>query len=199
MKILTDYVVNGAILQGGSRDPVVVNDQVRLYLDTDAEPEFPAYIQATVISPIVPVNCKTATSYTFEYNEADLLGAKSYLLTCDVVDVVYNLAIEVTDLNTSKLSEGDWVRVAAGGGLQAVVPVILRTAAEGSPVGVITPDFLGQRCIVGTATSIEYTSLDGIDWELTGPSGVINSIAGSYVRATHDGISITYTPYIPAD
>ncbi len=81
--------------------------------------------------------------------------------------------------------------------LQLAPTPLTRTAAEGSPVGVVTPAYVGQKCIVGgpvSANRVEFTSLDGTTWTLTGPAGVIASASG-YVRATHDGTSITYSSY----
>lgn len=65
--------------------------------------------------------------------------------------------------------------------------------------GFPSPAFIGQRCIVGTTSPLEYTSLDGSTWTLTGPAGVIESTPGQYLRATHDGASVVYSSYTPED
>jgi hypothetical protein len=63
-----------------------------------------------------------------------------------------------------------------------------------------TPQFIGQKCVVGAAIALEFTSLDGVVWTLTGPAGVIedpNSLGG-FLQLTVDGDGAmdpqTYTP-----
>lgn len=89
MKILNNYVVPGAL-------DVTVGSVVHLYLDQVSQPGFPEFIEAEVKHPIVPVKCGSSTSYSFEYDEADLLGATALLIPADVVDVVVANTTSVT-------------------------------------------------------------------------------------------------------
>lgn len=97
MKTLRNYTVNGALLQADTGPEAQVGDQVQLYLDQDAHPSFPDYIVGTIQHPITKVNCDTATSYSIEYDEADLLGIVANLVVADVIDGVVVTAVEVLD------------------------------------------------------------------------------------------------------
>ena len=81
MRTVTNYTTPGNL-------GVAVDDTVRLYLDTVVHPGLPEFIAATVKYPIVPVNCGAETSYSFEYDETDLLGVVALLVPADIVDVV---------------------------------------------------------------------------------------------------------------
>lgn len=207
---------------------------------------------------------------------------------------------DVSDLTTTGLTEGSFLRVASGGGLEEVELVITRTAAQGPPIypgtmsvsGVLdggttvfddmtfvgmsdgfpsyqngdgdyvgksggdwllshyasgsgwtsnedvahpglvnvwiagveatgnptvtgsveliaAPAFIGQKLHVGDAVTgngnkLFYegveTAPDTLEFVLTGPAGVIETdTPGNYVKATHDGTSITYEPYLLID
>lgn len=95
MQTLNDYVVSGALYQAGTGPEAQVSDQVRLYLDTDANPAFPEYIVGTIQHPIVKVQCDSATSYDIEYDEADLLGSASLIRPGDVIDAQVITAYDV--------------------------------------------------------------------------------------------------------
>ena len=75
MKTLTDYIVTPALYQQAGGLEAQVGDQVKLYLDTDAQPGFPEFILGIIQHPIVRV-CD-GTAYAIEYNEADLIVAEA--------------------------------------------------------------------------------------------------------------------------
>jgi len=97
MKTLRDYEVTNALYQADTGPEAQVGDQIRLYLDTEANPGFPEYVVGVIQHPISKVNCDSATSYIVEYDEADLLGAAALLRPQDVIDGVVVTATEVLD------------------------------------------------------------------------------------------------------
>lgn len=97
MKTLNDYIVNGALYQGGTGPEARVGDQVKLFLDTEAVPGFPEFIVGVIQHPIVKVQCDSATSYDIEYDEADLLGAASFIVPDNVIDAQLVLATDVLE------------------------------------------------------------------------------------------------------
>lgn len=97
MKTLRNYEVNGALLQADTGPEAQVGDQVRMYLDTTAHPGFPEYVVGTIQHPIQRVDCGSATNYSIEYNEDDLLGEAAQLIPDHVIDVVVVTAFEVLD------------------------------------------------------------------------------------------------------
>jgi hypothetical protein len=97
MKTLRDYVVTNALFQADTGPEAQVGDQIRLYLDTEANPGFPEYVVGVIQHPISKVNCDSATSYVVEYDEADLDGAAALLRSQDVIDGVVVTATEVLD------------------------------------------------------------------------------------------------------
>lgn len=94
MKTLRDYIVNGALYQGGTGPEAQVGDQIKLFLDTEADPGFPEFVLGVIQHPIVKVQCGAATSYVVEYDEADLLGAAALIRPGDVVDATIVSAVD---------------------------------------------------------------------------------------------------------
>lgn len=87
MKTLNKYIVAGALYENETGPEAQVGDQVKMYLDTEAHEDFPEYIFGVIQHPIVKVNCDSATSYSIEYDEADLDGVVNYLVVDDVISV----------------------------------------------------------------------------------------------------------------
>lgn len=79
------YVVEGVLRQAETGPEAQAGDQVKLFLNTDAEPDFPEFIYGVIQPPITRVQCGNATSYQIEYDEADLNGAVNYLVEGNVV------------------------------------------------------------------------------------------------------------------
>jgi hypothetical protein len=112
MKILQDYIVDDRLYVSDTGPEVKVGDQVRLFLDQEANPDFPEYIIGTIQHPIVRVNCDSSTSYVIEYNEIDLLNAASLIRPGDVIDAVITSEFQQYNIQTF-LNDSD----AALGGL----------------------------------------------------------------------------------
>ena len=86
MKTLNNYLVNDALYQGGTGPEAQVGDTVTMYLDTEAHPGFDESILGIIQHPIVKIKCGTVTSYSIEYDEADLNGEVAFLVVDDVID-----------------------------------------------------------------------------------------------------------------
>lgn len=80
------YTVIPALYQAEGGPEAQVGDQVKLYLDTDAQPGFPEFVTGIIQHPIVRV-CD-GTQYSVEYDPADLEGAAELLVTGDVVSAL---------------------------------------------------------------------------------------------------------------
>jgi hypothetical protein len=116
MKILQGYIVDDRLYTSGTGPEAKVGDQVKLFLDQEAQPAFPEFIFGIIQHPIVRVNCDHSTSYRIEYDEADLEGAASLIRPGDVIDVTvasefeqYNIQTFTNDAAASSggLSVGD--------------------------------------------------------------------------------------------
>jgi len=87
-----------------------VGDQVKLFLDQEANPAFPEFIYGIIQHPITRVNCDSSTSYAIEYNEANLLGAAAFIRPGDVIDATVASQFEqyniLTFANDSAASSG---------------------------------------------------------------------------------------------
>lgn len=94
MKTLKGYIVIDRLYTGDTGPEAVVGDEIKLYLDTEANTGFPEYIVGTIQHPITRVNCNTATSYSVEYDEADLDDAAAFLRVADIVDATITTAAE---------------------------------------------------------------------------------------------------------
>lgn len=95
------YTVIPALYQSEGGPEAQVGDQVKLYLDTDAQPGFPEFITGIIQHPIVRV-CD-GTQYDIEYDPADLEGAAELLVTGDVVSA---LVVSAVDLLRGLLGNG---------------------------------------------------------------------------------------------
>ena len=104
MKTLRKYVVNGGLFAGDGKTPATVGNQVRLYLDTEAHEDFPEFIVGTIQHPVAPMHAGTAVSYSFEYNEGDLLGVVANLIVADVISVSVTSVIEDLDALTAAVA-----------------------------------------------------------------------------------------------
>lgn len=87
------YTVIPALYQSEGGPEAQVGDQVKLYLDTDAQPGFPEFITGIIQHPIVRV-CD-GTQYDIEYDPADLEGAAELLVTGDVVSALVVSAVDL--------------------------------------------------------------------------------------------------------
>ena len=86
MKILQDYTVSDRLRLSDTGPEAAVGDLVKLFLNTQANPAFPAFIYGVVQHPIVRVSCNNSTAYDISYNETDLLGSAAFIRPGDVID-----------------------------------------------------------------------------------------------------------------
>ena len=132
MKTLNDYIVQGALYQADTGPEAQVNDQVKLYLNTEANPGFPEFIVGVIQHPIVKVQCNSATSYDFEYDEADLLGAASLIGDSDVIDIE---VITAYDTLETALNEEIARATAAEQALDDRIDLVLSEPIDGGDAG----------------------------------------------------------------
>jgi hypothetical protein len=85
MALLENLIVEPALYQYDTGPEAQVGDQVKLFLDQEANPGYPEYIFGTIQHPIAKVNCATATSYNIEYDADDLVVPDSLLVIGDVL------------------------------------------------------------------------------------------------------------------
>jgi hypothetical protein len=100
MKILQGYIVDDRLYVSDTGPEAKVGDQVKLYLNQEANPDFPGFIFGVIQHPIVRVNCDTSTSYVIEYDEADLDGAASLIRPGDVIDATVASEFEQYNIQT---------------------------------------------------------------------------------------------------
>ena len=177
MKTLRDYVVSGGLYLRDTGIEAQVGDQVKLYLDTEADPSFPEFILGVVQHPITRVQCNSATSYIFEYNEADLEGSADLIRSGNVVEVIVVSAVEV--LNDALIQEvADRIAdvdaeedraLAAESVLQGNIDAeeARALAAEALLAPKASPTFTGTVVLptttsIGTISSAEIGYLDGV-------------------------------------
>ncbi len=87
------YTVIPALYQFEGGPEAQVGDQVKLYLDTEAQPGFPEFVTGIIQHPIVRV-CD-GTQYAVEYDPADLDGAAELLVTGNVVSALVVTAVDL--------------------------------------------------------------------------------------------------------
>lgn len=100
MKTLQDYIVDDRLYVSDTGPEAAVGDQVKLFLDQEANPAFPEFIFGVVQHPIVRVDCDSSTSYVIEYNEAALEGAASLIRPGDVIDAAVASQFEQYNIQT---------------------------------------------------------------------------------------------------
>lgn len=148
MKTLVDFRVVGALYLNGTGVEAQVSDQVTLFLDTEAQPGFPESIVGTIQHPITKVECNTKTSYSIEYDEADLDGAASFLRAQDVIDAtVTNGIATVADELDAEIARA------------LAAETLLAPKASPTFTGTVT---LPSTTSIGTVSAVELGYLDGV-------------------------------------
>lgn len=142
---LRDYVATPALYQSAGGPQAQVGDQVRLFLDTEANPGFPESIVAEILSPITPIDCQARTSYLLEYDDADLDGAAAYIRPDDVVDAV--VITQLSILAEELAAETD-ARIAADADLQ----VQIDQGTGVAPLVLSSPPVDAGRSVTGDLT-----------------------------------------------
>lgn len=107
MKILRNLEVAGALFQGGTGPEAQVGDQVKLFLDTTSDPGFPNFILGVIQHPIVKIYCGTKTSYSVEYDEADLMGSASAIVPGNVLYATVVSAVDILSDRIDNIVVGD--------------------------------------------------------------------------------------------
>lgn len=159
MKTLRDFEVNGALYLRDTGIEAQVGDQVKLYLNTEANPGLPEFVVGTIQHPIVRVNCESATSYLIEYNEEDLLGELEYLRPGDVVDSIVVSALEVISDNLDAEIARATAAEEAEESRALAAEALLAPKASPTFTGTVT---LPSTTSVGTVSSVEIGYLDGV-------------------------------------
>lgn len=95
MKTLRNYEVADALRLAGTGVPAGVGDQVKMYLDVDANNDFPEFVIGVIQHPIKKVNCDAYTSYSIEYDETDLDGSAELLRAQDIIDAVLTVQADI--------------------------------------------------------------------------------------------------------
>ncbi len=155
MTTLTGYTVNPALYReiGIEAQP---GDQVEIYLDQEKVPGFPEFIVGTIQNPITAV-CG-GTSYSIEYDEADLEGSGvEFIEGDDIVTVV--VVSEARMLFDQE--------------------VILRDAAIAAALNDTNAEFTNASAVF----SLNIGQQDLVRWSitgLTGPSFTASSVVGGY-------------------
>lgn len=98
MKTLRKLRITGGLLLPGTRFPAAVGDQVKLFLDTDAIPEFPEYLIGVIQNPIVTSDCGSVTEYNIQYDEIALDGSAEFIRPVDVIETVLVNQIDVLSI-----------------------------------------------------------------------------------------------------
>lgn len=104
MKTLRKLQITGGLFLNGTGVPAAVGDQVEMFLDTDANPDFPESILGVIQHPIVSANCGSVVEYSIEYDEADLEGSVAQLRPQDVIDTVLTTQYDVVAANLDALT-----------------------------------------------------------------------------------------------
>lgn len=94
-KTLRNFQIPGALYSGvgAGAQPAQAGDEVRLFLNQTANPEFPEYIDGIIQPPVTDINVVDSgghlvpgTSYSFSYESDDLDGAAESLTACDIIN-----------------------------------------------------------------------------------------------------------------
>ena len=137
MKTLRNFEVAGAIYLGDGVTEAKVGDQVKLYLDQDAIPGLPEYVLGTIQHPVVKVDCGSKTSYSIEYDEADLDGFLESLRPDDITNWE---SVSAVDVLSDALAAETAARVAADELLVPKTTTVNGKALSGN-ITLVTADF----------------------------------------------------------
>lgn len=189
MKTLENYTVIPALYR--SPDGIVeaqVGDQVKIYLDQTAQPGYPEFILGVIQQPIVP-SCD-GTTYSIEYNEADIGGD-----TLDDVDIVSVTVVSCCDV----LSDALAAAIASSLSLGSFVPVQGQYASliVGIGGGFGESDYAVEANSCGdSGNDIEYshTEIVGPDIpSVTITGNIFEVVSGTICQCIINGNDMTFT------
>ncbi len=166
MKTLRNFIARPFINNGGQE--AIEGDQVRLFLDQDANPEFPEYIDGIIQHPVVPVECDSAKSYSIEYDEATLDGAANFIHADDVLD--YELITQVDTIAS---------------GLDAEIAA--RIAADNLKANIASPTFTGNPIAPTPTVGDNDTSIATTAFVNANSNRYLNATQGIYQKIVISG------------
>lgn len=104
MSLKTVQFSPGTCLRCGGVDGVEIaaGDSVKIYLDTERNPDFPEFISGIVTARAQASETDSTRTYTFQYNTEDLDDAAAYLNPCDVLSLI---CVSCCDLLQDELNE----------------------------------------------------------------------------------------------
>jgi len=176
MTTLTNYIVIPALYQQAGGLEAQVGDQVKLYLDTDAQPGFPEFILGVIQHPIVRV-CD-GTAYSIEYDESDLVVAEAIhpddVVSAEVFQAWDQLAVVIdAEIARATAAEADLANTLGDPTPLATPDTIVKRDAFGNViVGQITATMLRVESENGSTTSSAISLTDDRTVNLPDASGV---------------------------
>lgn len=157
------YTTPGKILVGETGPEAQVGDQVKLWLDTSANPAFPEFIFGIVQPGIKRLGCDLQeTQYLIEYDEVDLDGAQALLRQDDVINVTITAAIDVVaeDLENEVQRATAAENAETSARIAAVsAEAIARINADALKANIASPTFTGVPAAPTAATATSTTQL----------------------------------------
>lgn len=148
MKTLKGYVVDDRLYVSDTGPEAGVGDQIKMFLDQEANPSFPEFIFGVIEHPIARVNCDSATSYSIEYDEDTLNGAAAFLRAADIVDATVSSDVSVV----ANALDGEIGRALAA-------EALLAPKASPTFTGTVT---LPSSTSIGAVSSIEIDYINGV-------------------------------------
>lgn len=158
---LVEVISDTCVRCGGAAGPEVIpGDTVKLYLDQDANPDFPEWVEGTVISVAPQTEASTSPQeYTIQYEADDLDGSAALIRDCDVLSVICagccGIINDYLDLLAGvNLPEVqlyyDWVQDAGVWNLELVARAVSRQIAgnPGVPVTIDSYVFTDENAVV---------------------------------------------------
>lgn len=200
MKTLQNYTVTGALYRSDTGTPLIVGNLVKIFLDTEAVPSFPEFIYGVIQHPIAKINCDASTSYSIEYDEAELGGSVEFLRVSDVIDVQYASGgvgtVESVGLAAPNIFSVSGSPVTSAGTLTFALVTQTQAKFLGSPAGATgVPTF---RAIVGGDISgLEISHVTNLQTELDNLLTQINNVYNELSLA--NGTNHMWKGYLAAE
>lgn len=192
MKILK-YKVADRLYQSETGPEAQVGDQVKLFLDTEANPELPEFVFGIIQPGIRRVDCDEYTIYTIEYELAEFTLRQDDILYSEVVtsvdlvtaDLVAEVAARIADVNAEESA-----RIAADALKAPITNAVLVNPSANTPTLTDNDTSLATTAFVQGQSTVRYSVQS-----LTSPQqlqartniGVVNVDFNSFALFDADG------------
>lgn len=160
MKILK-YKAADRLYQSETGPEVQVGDQVKLFLDTEANPELPEFVFGIVQPGIRRVDCDEYAIYTIEYELAEFTLRQDDVISVEVTSAVDVVAADLAAETAARIADvnaEEAARIAADALKAPITNAVLVNPSANTPTLTDNDTSLATTAFVQGQSTVRYTA-----------------------------------------